>query len=74
MLTVTVGIASYPRDGRFDTLEDFVRVADRRLYDGKRSGRNVVVWSDPPVDPQTTASSGHAAGVTSAPPWLARAR
>jgi len=47
MLTATVGIASCPRDGRFDSLEDLIRVADRRLYDGKRSGRNVVVSDDP---------------------------
>jgi diguanylate cyclase (GGDEF)-like protein len=46
MLTVTIGIASFPGDGEFSTIEDLIRVADRRLYDGKRSGRNVVVWQD----------------------------
>jgi diguanylate cyclase (GGDEF)-like protein len=45
-LTVTIGIGSSPRDGRFASIEDFVRVADRRLYEGKRAGRNVVVWED----------------------------
>lgn len=46
-ITVTIGIASYPGDGDFTTIEDLVRVADRRLYDGKRAGRGLVVWSDP---------------------------
>jgi diguanylate cyclase (GGDEF)-like protein len=46
-ITVTIGIAASPRDGQFTTVEELVRVADRRLYEGKRSGRNVVVWADP---------------------------
>jgi diguanylate cyclase (GGDEF)-like protein len=46
-ITVTIGIASYPADGDFGTIEDLVRVADRRLYDGKGAGRGLVVWSDP---------------------------
>ena len=50
-LTVTIGIASYPGDGEFATVEDLVRVADRRLYDGKRAGRGRVVSSDPDPDP-----------------------
>ena len=45
-LTVTIGIASHPGDGDFATIEDLIRVADRRLYDGKRSGRALVVSSD----------------------------
>jgi diguanylate cyclase (GGDEF)-like protein len=46
MVTVTTGIASFPNDGDFTAVEDLVRVADRRLYEGKRSGRNAVVWAD----------------------------
>jgi diguanylate cyclase (GGDEF)-like protein len=46
-ITVTIGIASHPGDGDFATIEDLVRVADRRLYDGKGVGRGLVVWSDP---------------------------
>lgn len=42
-LTTTIGIASYPTDGDFERIEDLVRVADQRLYVGKRSGGNVVV-------------------------------
>lgn len=51
MLTTTIGIASFPGDGDFTTLEDMVRMADRRLYEGKRSGRNVVVWADTRTGP-----------------------
>jgi diguanylate cyclase (GGDEF)-like protein len=46
MLTVTIGIACYPDDGNFTTIEEFIRVADRRLYHGKHTGRNIVVWTD----------------------------
>jgi diguanylate cyclase (GGDEF)-like protein len=46
MLTVTIGIASFPGDGEFAAVEDLVRLADRRLYEGKRAGRNQVVWAD----------------------------
>lgn len=43
-LTVTVGIACYPEDGDFERLEELVRMADMRLYEGKRAGGNIVVW------------------------------
>ncbi|MGE0461159.1 MAG: diguanylate cyclase [Vicinamibacterales bacterium] len=43
-ITVTIGVACYPADGAFETLEEFVRVADMRLYEGKRAGGNIVVW------------------------------
>ena len=45
-ITATIGIASYPADGDFAVIEDLVRIADRRLYEGKRAGRNAVTWTD----------------------------
>lgn len=45
-ITTTIGIASYPADGDFDVIEDLVRVADMRLYRGKRAGGNAVVATD----------------------------
>jgi diguanylate cyclase (GGDEF)-like protein len=43
MLSVTVGIATYPNDGDASTIEALVRVADSRLYEGKRGGRDRVI-------------------------------
>jgi len=45
-ITVTIGVACYPRDGDFERLEELVRVADMRLYEGKRAGGNVVAWRE----------------------------
>lgn len=42
-ITATVGIACYPTDGAFETIDELVRVADMRLYEGKRDGGNCVV-------------------------------
>jgi diguanylate cyclase (GGDEF)-like protein len=56
MLTVTIGIASYPADGAVANVEDLVRVADRRLYAGKHSGRNVVVWNESDDHPRPTGT------------------
>jgi diguanylate cyclase (GGDEF)-like protein len=55
-ITATIGIASHPADGDFTTVEDLVRVADRRLYEGKRAGRDRVVWEErsPESAPVTT--------------------
>lgn len=39
--TVSVGVASYPRDGR--TTEQLMRAADLAVYQAKRDGRNRVV-------------------------------
>ncbi|MBI4432165.1 MAG: sensor domain-containing diguanylate cyclase [Candidatus Omnitrophica bacterium] len=39
-VTVSLGVASFPRDGR--TAEELLRVADARLYQAKHSGRNRV--------------------------------
>lgn len=38
--TLTLGIASYEKDVPLDTL---IRLADNRLYTGKRTGKNVVI-------------------------------
>jgi len=43
LLSTTVGIASYPMDREIRTPEDLLRVADRRLYEGKQGGRDRVV-------------------------------
>lgn len=40
-LTVSAGVASWPADG--EDFEAVLRAADQRLYQAKRSGRNVVV-------------------------------
>ena len=47
-VTATVGIATYLEDEAANA-EDLVRLADNRLYVGKRAGRNRVVWRDLPA-------------------------
>lgn len=42
-VSTTIGIATYPSDGEVQTPEDLIRVADRRLYDGKHEGRDRIV-------------------------------
>jgi len=39
-LTISIGVASYPRDG--DNAEDLLDAADRALYRAKEQGRNMV--------------------------------
>ena len=39
-VTVSIGVASYPEDGRSDT--ELIRRADQRLYQAKRAGKNQV--------------------------------
>jgi diguanylate cyclase (GGDEF)-like protein len=48
-ITATVGIATFLEDADARTPEDLLRLADLRLYEGKRAGRNRVVWRDAPV-------------------------
>ena len=38
MLTISGGLASFPRDG--STIEELFRQADRALLEAKRSGKN----------------------------------
>lgn len=40
-LTISVGVASWPDDGRGET--ELITAADRRMYEAKRRGRNLVV-------------------------------
>ena len=41
MLTISVGVASYPADG--ETAEKLMLEADRAMYEAKHGGRNRVV-------------------------------
>lgn len=43
LLSTTIGIATYPADREVRTPEDLLRMADRRLYEGKHGGRGRVV-------------------------------
>jgi diguanylate cyclase (GGDEF)-like protein len=42
LLSTTIGVATYPSDV-IVTPEDLMRIADRRLYDGKHGGRDRIV-------------------------------
>jgi diguanylate cyclase (GGDEF)-like protein len=50
-ITATVGIATFLEDPMAHTAEDLLRLADNRLYVGKRGGRDQVVWRDAPATP-----------------------
>jgi len=43
-VTVSIGIAIWTPE--IETVEQFIKIADNRLYKGKRSGRNIVVTTD----------------------------
>jgi len=49
-ITATVGVATFLEDATVRTPEDLLRLADNRLYVGKRAGRDRVVWRDVPVE------------------------
>ena len=40
-ITISIGVSELGRDG--DTLDDFLRSADKRLYRAKHEGRNCVI-------------------------------
>jgi diguanylate cyclase (GGDEF)-like protein len=48
-ITATVGIATWLEDEGASTPEDLLRLADNRLYMGKRAGRDRVVFRDLPA-------------------------
>ncbi|MDA0745995.1 MAG: diguanylate cyclase [bacterium] len=45
-ITISVGTATHPEDGVTDEVDTLIKMADRRLYAAKRSGRNKVVSED----------------------------
>ena len=49
-ITATVGIATFLEDEGASTPEDLLRLADNRLYMGKRAGRDRVVFRDLPAE------------------------
>ncbi|MFN3651304.1 MAG: diguanylate cyclase [Armatimonadota bacterium] len=57
-LTASVGVAEYPRDATDP--EGLRRVADRRLYAGKRLGRNRVVAGEEPAESLSRPGSPYA--------------
>jgi len=48
IVSTTVGIATFPDDTEIVSPEDLVRVADRRLYEGKHAGRGRIVTASSP--------------------------
>lgn len=40
-ITVSIGMAVYPKDG--DNLDDLIKVADEKLYQAKKSGKNLTI-------------------------------
>lgn len=48
-ITATIGTATLFEDLAGATPDDLLRLADSRLYVGKRAGRNQVVWRDAPA-------------------------
>lgn len=65
LVTFSVGIASFPEDGDIESIEDLFRIADRRLYAGKRAGGARIVYADPdepagaPQEGTGVRSDGH---------------
>jgi diguanylate cyclase (GGDEF)-like protein len=42
-ISTTIGVASYPSDQDVASPSDLIRVADQRLYEGKRGGRDRII-------------------------------
>jgi diguanylate cyclase (GGDEF)-like protein len=59
-VTTTIGIATYPADGDPATPNDFIRVADRRLYFGKQAGRDIVIAPGQDLDSSSWQPAGTA--------------
>ena len=55
-VTISVGVASWPHDGQGET--ELISSADRRMYEAKKKGRNLV------VGPDAAASSSEPGGTT----------
>jgi diguanylate cyclase (GGDEF)-like protein len=62
-ITCSFGVAAYPHDGR--EVHELVCVADRRLFQAKREGKNTIVA---PVGPPTGARCGEAGRVPASAP------
>ncbi|MFQ5738121.1 MAG: diguanylate cyclase [Acidobacteriota bacterium] len=60
-LTVTIGIASFPSEA--STAEDLVRLADQRLYVGKRRSRNTMIAAGGEVRSLSFQTSQHGSQV-----------
>ena len=52
-LSSTIGVASLMEDRTGGSPDDLLRLADNRLYVGKRAGRDRIVWQDLPVSSAT---------------------
>ena len=53
-VSISVGIAVYDRDG--NTFETLYKLADKALYQVKRSGKNAIAFASAPVEAQETAT------------------
>lgn len=56
-LSATVGVASLLEDGVGPLPDDLLRLADNRLYVGKRAGRDRVIWQDLPVSSVSSSTT-----------------
>ena len=53
-VSISVGIAVYDRDG--NTFETLYKLADKALYQVKRSGKNAIAFASAPIEAQETAT------------------
>lgn len=59
-ITVSVGLAEFPRDG--ETAERLIASADAALYAAKREGKNRVVRAGPREGPKPEATASRTSG------------